>query len=416
MAMLKEALELGLLPDTCREALIAVLPKAGRDPLDVRSYRPLSLLNTDCKLLGKILANRLLPCMAELVHQDQAGFIPGRNTYSNIRNLIRLMSNPPVEDELQVVVSLDIEKAFDTLGWPFLIETLKRMGFGQTYIRWLRTLYTDPKARVKTGDTISEKFSIGRGTRQGCPLSPLLFALAIEPLAARLRMVAPAWGVTDGQTHQIVSLYADDALIFLRDHTVTLPGLLDLLEEFSSVAGLTVNWSKSCIFPMRPVPEAMRTPAGLGGLKWCHTTFKYLGVNIYHDSQDLRDGNLGHVIRSARGSLPFWCSLPLSPMGRVAIAKMIVLPRLLYYFMSLPLALPSSFFRLLNSLLTDLIWGNGRKRIALTRVLQPLRVGGMGAPKFEEYYAAAQIHWISTWGGATWESRGAPEDMGDGRT
>ncbi|KAJ1100080.1 hypothetical protein NDU88_005169 [Pleurodeles waltl] len=127
LEMLQEAYERGRLPESQREAIIVVLHKKGRDPLDVRSYRPLSLLNSDCKLLIKVLANRLLPLMPTLVHPDQSGFIPGPSTFTNIRCLLRLIAETPELDQTQTAVSLDVEKAFDRLGWP-------HMGFGNAFM------------------------------------------------------------------------------------------------------------------------------------------------------------------------------------------------------------------------------------------------------------------------------------------
>ncbi|KAJ1142203.1 hypothetical protein NDU88_008530, partial [Pleurodeles waltl] len=164
------------------------------------------------------------------------------------------MSMTPEQDHSSVAVSLDVEKAFDTLGWSFLMTTLQEMGFGAGFTRWISIIYTNRKARIKTSAIISEKFDIGRGTQQGCPLSPLLFALAIEPLAARLRNETVEWGIPDGEEFRIISLYADDALIYLRNHTESLPHILQLLNTFGHLSGLRVNWSKSCIFPMCPSP------------------------------------------------------------------------------------------------------------------------------------------------------------------
>ncbi|KAJ1187506.1 hypothetical protein NDU88_004281 [Pleurodeles waltl] len=130
-----EAYDRVKLPDSMCEALIVMLPKPGRDPLEVRSYRPLSLLNSDFKVLRKILANRLLPFLPQLIHEDLSGFIPGRNTFPKISRLLRIIhNNNPESSPRTVALSLDIEKAFYTLSWDFLIETLGVMGFGAGYI------------------------------------------------------------------------------------------------------------------------------------------------------------------------------------------------------------------------------------------------------------------------------------------
>ena len=82
----------------------------------------------------------------------------------------------------EIALSLDAEKAFDRVEWDYLYYTLDTFGLGQNCISWIKLLYNSPMARVRTNATHSQYFPLNRGTRQGCPLSPLLFAICIEPL------------------------------------------------------------------------------------------------------------------------------------------------------------------------------------------------------------------------------------------
>lgn len=85
------------------------------------------------------------------------------------------------------ILSLDAQKAFDMVEWEYLWATLSAFGIGPGFLFWLKILYKDPKARLRINNTMSAIFSLSRGTRQGCHLSPLLFALALESLAAAIR-------------------------------------------------------------------------------------------------------------------------------------------------------------------------------------------------------------------------------------
>lgn len=114
-----------------------------------------------------------------------------------------------------LIVSLDAEKAFDQLEWPNLFSTLHNFGLGEGFIKRIQILHTSPLLAVITNGLRSSNFSIERGTRQVCPLSPLLFALAMEPLAAIIRQNDSLKGISlNNQQHQI-SLYVDDVLIYL---------------------------------------------------------------------------------------------------------------------------------------------------------------------------------------------------------
>lgn len=162
--------------------------------------RPISLLPVDAKILAKVLATHLSGVITDLVHQDQMGFIPQKSTSLNIRRLylnLQLLSD---HFGARAVCSLDAAKAFDSVEWPFLWAVLEKLGFGPVFISWIKLFYTLPKARLLVNGQQSASFTLGRGTRQGCPMSPLLFALAVEPLAAMIRLHDGIRGFRKGST------------------------------------------------------------------------------------------------------------------------------------------------------------------------------------------------------------------------
>lgn len=133
----------------------------------------------DLKLLAKILALQLENVLLSVIANDQTGFIRGRFSSHNVRRLLNIIHHSSLYSAEALVISLDVEKAFDRLEWPYLF-------FTQVFIKWIQSLYTSPLSSVITNGLRSNNFNIERATRQGCTLSPLLFALAMEPLAAPL--------------------------------------------------------------------------------------------------------------------------------------------------------------------------------------------------------------------------------------
>lgn len=188
LAMFNTSKELGELPIDQRIANIMVIPKPNKPLAQCSSYRPISLLNVEPKILAKIIATRLIKIISTLVQPDQSGFMPHRNTALNLRRLHGVLAGANKIHEPAVLVLLDAAMAFDMVEWPYLFAVLEKFGFGPNFVSWIRLLYIKPMAQVVVNNRKSQLFLLSRGTRQGCPLSPLLFALALEPLAAWIRM------------------------------------------------------------------------------------------------------------------------------------------------------------------------------------------------------------------------------------
>lgn len=131
-----------------------------------------------------------------------------------------------------------MEKAFDSVEWPFMRQVLSRMGLGLVFLQLIGVLYDRPVARVKIGNLVTDPFDITRGTRQGCPLSPILYALVAEPLACALREYHSHKGIRLPKHNLIVSTYADDTLIYVRDPETNLSSVLREVVRFCALSGL----------------------------------------------------------------------------------------------------------------------------------------------------------------------------------
>lgn len=142
LTMLKE----GCLWPSMFEAVIVVIPKPNKDPDLCASYRPISLLNVDAKIVTKILANRLNLVILSLVHGDQTGFMPGKGTNINLRRLYTYISHAANVESQGVVASLDAEKAFNSVEWELLWQDLEPFNFGPQFISWIKLLYKNPSA------------------------------------------------------------------------------------------------------------------------------------------------------------------------------------------------------------------------------------------------------------------------------
>lgn len=233
-------------PGSWSEAIITVLQKEGKDPIQCNSYHPISLLCVDYKILTSILATRIQNNIKKLIKPDQTGFIIGRHGTNNIRKALNLQSKAAKDRTPSMLLSLDAEKAFDHVNWLFLEQTLIEMGFGETFTYWIRTLYKDPRSKVRVNGCCSDAFRVERGVRQGDSLSPVLFALSIEPLAEAIRQDEQIQGIIDeeGTMHKI-ALFAVDILLFIKNPLSSIPTLMQCFYKYGSVSGYKINENKS---------------------------------------------------------------------------------------------------------------------------------------------------------------------------
>lgn len=278
-----------------------------------------------------------------MIHPDQTGFIPGRFSFFNVRRLMNILYSKQDSASNVAILSLDAEKAFDQVEWSYIIAVLQAFDLGESFSCWVKMLYAKPRASVLTNFDKSSQFALHRGTRQGCPLSPLLFAIAIEPLATAIRNNPLIFSPKIGQLDHHISLYADDVILYLLDPERSIPPLLDLLKTFGKFSGYSVNWQKSELMLVTNKTD----PSFIQNLpfKIAADSLKYLGVTIPKNAKDIYKLNYLVMLESLKLNIESWRTFPLSMVGRVNAIKMVILPRFLYLFQNLPIFLPK-FFKL----------------------------------------------------------------------
>ena len=144
-----------------------------------------------------------------------------------------------------MLLLVDFEKAFDSISWKFIFKCLTYFSFKEKYIQWIRILCTKFKLCIIQNGNFSEFFDIGRGCRQGDPISPYIFNLCVEILGIMIRENKSIKGIVIGKEEFCLLQYADDTCLFLDSSEKSLKSALDLLFQFSKFSGLKPNIEKT---------------------------------------------------------------------------------------------------------------------------------------------------------------------------
>ena len=390
----------GAIPGSVTKGVITLLKKGGRHVWEgLDDYRPITLLNTELKILARVLANRLQLVISDLIGSEQTFAVKGRSIQDNLHLIREVLEG--IEDGTEAaLISLDQSKAFDRVDHRFLATVLETAGFKPEFRRWISMMYHNPQAVVQVNGRRSTVFAVERSVRQGCPLSPLLYVLALEPLLRRLRdrTANPALrGVPfAGPLTARVSAFADDITVFVS-RRLDIKAVKKAVSEYERIAGAKVNFDKS---------EGLRLGAWRGSntlpgpFRWSDGPVRILGVWFGPGLQLER--NWSEVQAKVNAQVGIWLSRRLSLKGRAEACAVYVFPLILYRLAVLPL--PKVNRLALQRSLSRLLWGGARPMVRRQVCIQRTRNGGLGMPDLESHWLAERLAYLgrALTGDAVW--------------
>ena len=387
-----ESFQEGKMSNSQRKGLITLIHKKGnRDEL--KNWRPVTLLNCDYKIVATVLAMRTQTVLASIIKETQVGYIKGRLGGFNVRivqDVINYMKDKIMEGAMMIV---DFTKAFDVIDVTFIMNCLKKLNFGEEFQNWVAVLYKYIEISVIVNGQITEQFDIKRGIRQGCPLSALLFVIAAEFFANRIRSNVNIKGVrfdeTNGQFELKVLQYADDTAFFVRD-AKSLETILNELEDFGRVAGPKINQEKTALLWIGNKDKRWELPNI--DLAWTDGPVKYLGFSIATNEQVAYKADWDNKLEKMQRLLDNWRKRNLTLSGRVMIVKTLALSQVIHLLMFNQV--PPSVITRLNAMFFKFLWKSKVERVRRCDVVKNYICGGLKMIDVEKKVHSFRLRWL----------------------
>ena len=372
--------------------ILNLLPKKDKDLRYLANWRPVSLLNTDYKILTKLLATRLQKVIPTLVDSDQVGYIKGRYIGENVRILFDTLTHTDLNNLEAYITQVDFEKAFDSIEWDFLFKTLNTLNFGQDFICWIKILYKDISACVGNNGNYSEYFKLSRSIRQGCPISALLFLLVIEMLANKIRNDKNIKGINIGNTILKIAMMADDATLLLSS-VESISKAIYIFNDFYKCSGLKLNLNKTEIIPIgSQLGKDIDLPLHLQDIKIKSLPFKGLGVWYSNKEEEIIKLNFEDRIKKINTLLNIWKTRNLSLKGKITIIKSLIIPQV--HFLFAMVAVPEIILKNIEKILFRFLWNSKTSKVKKNTIIAPIEQGGLGMVDIFASHETAKCSWI----------------------
>ena len=379
-----------IIPEQMNTGIIRLLPKPKRDLLRPESWRPISLQGVDIKIIAKAIATRLRDKLQYIIHEDQIGFRPGKYIGETIQLITDLMQHTSNKKIKAYILSLDIEKAFDSVEWQYLDHVMTKFNFGEYFKKWIKIFRTNANIKILNNGWTSPPMKITRGVRQGDPLSPYLFLLSIEPLANYIRNNKEIRGIKVHNQEYKLSQYADDTTIYTNDKK-TIVMIPEIMKKFAQISGYNNNVSKTCAMGIG-ANEYINEKIGEIVVKPEPITI--LGFSFEPNLRKMRAGNMNGKIAKMKSVLNPWYHRNTSPIGRIQVAKTLALSILTYPIMNL--SIEKTELLNVEKTIYQFIWGGKHKaKIAKATLMAHTTKGGLKAPDMLTQNQVWKVSWLT---------------------
>ena len=376
-----------------RVGIIKLIPKQGKPPQEIKSWRPITLLNVDYKIVSTAIANRFKKIIDQIISPCQTAYIKNRYIGENTRLLFDTIAFANKKMIPGIIVAADFEGAFESISWEYLRLVMDTMNFGPYFLRIIDLLYLNPQnySRIMISGHLGPEVHLQQGIRQGDPSSGFLFNIAAEVLTGLINQSAELSGLTISPSKQVrISQYADDTILFLDGTTNSIEAAMNELVKFGKVSGLKVNLEKTSGLPIGSLKQTQITTNF--NMKIVRE-LKVLGTTVSNNVVEIAEKNIRSKISAIHRDIKQWKRRHLTPLGKICIIKSLLLSKLVHLFMALPN--PSSqCIKEIETALFNFLWDGKCDKIKRKKLVQSYERDGLNMVDIRSFLDSMKLSWL----------------------
>lgn len=351
-----------MLGKTFKEATIKLIPKNKKVHKTIDDLRPISLTNYEYRIYSKVLANRMRLNISQILGDSQTCSIPMRRMNDNIMLINDIIYECKLKNKKIQIVSLDQRKAFDSISHKYLYKLLDHLNIGEFMTKSIKRLYVESSARISLDGIKSKKIEINSGIKQGCPLSMILYILAIEECLANINSNAEIKGykmIGNGNNEIKTGAYADDVIGIVMDSESKKNIFLEF-KKWGEISGASLNEKKTKVLMVNQLEEQ-------------DSEIKILGIWFNKDGIAKKNFEIfkNKIVQTAMS----WSRVKLTIFEKIAVAKTFLYSQI--YFLANFVYMDKHFIKTIDSIIFKFLWNGGSELIKRTILCLPRERGGL---------------------------------------
>ena len=348
--------------------IIVHIPKT-TTPTTTSDYRSLTLINTDIKLLARILAKRIKLQLQDQLHEGQHCGIHARSIVDAVAKIRNIITIAELTNEPTYILSLDFKNAFDRVSHQYLIRIMEKQGFSDIFITRLRTLFLETKSAININGHITRYIPISHSIRQGCPLSSILYAIYLDPLLHAIHQALLRNDTTSRKHSTKIVAYADDLTIVLHNQQEATI-VQTVLTQFERASGAEINKLKSAIIKIgRNTEDIDMMNISI------KPTVKILGINFQATTRGTTENTWTKIINTIKQQSRDVYRRDLTLQQRIQYVNTYLLAKI--WYVAQFYTPPVTIIRQLNTTISYFIWKGSIFRVPISTLQKTKHEGGL---------------------------------------